>query len=106
MKINFGLNIQQQKIISEMIIKPFSSKNAEVFVFGSRARGTHHPFSDLDILYIENPENPIDDNFISQIKENLENSDLPFKVDLVNKNRVAKSYQKSIFSDLKKLNFI
>jgi predicted nucleotidyltransferase len=33
-----------------VVVKPLLALGAEVFVFGSRARGDSQPFSDLDLM--------------------------------------------------------
>lgn len=101
--MKFGLTDEQYKILETILIKPLQSRQAELFVFGSRARGNHHPYSDIDIMYKENPESSISDSFVGQIKENLENSNLPIKVDLVSDKDLAKSYRDSVEKDLKKI---
>ena len=52
----------------------------QFYAYGSRVKGTARKFSDLDVCYQE--EIPI--SVISQIREELEESDLPFMVELVN----------------------
>ena len=50
------------------------------YVYGSRVKGIARKFSDLDLCYQEE----IPDETICQIKEELEESYLPFIVELVN----------------------
>ncbi len=94
--MNWGLQEKQYQIIKKLLIEPLISHGAKLYVFGSRARGTQHPFSDIDILYIETSENSISASLISQIKENLEDSQLTIKVDLVKYEDLAKSYLPNI----------
>jgi predicted nucleotidyltransferase len=72
----FGLTLDQFEILKTLVLKPLKERKAKVFVFGSRARGTHHVFSDIDILFEENLNNPISLVELSLIKENIENSNL------------------------------
>lgn len=51
------------------------------YVFGSRVKGTHKPFSDLDLCF--KGEGRIPDRIIAELGEKFENSDLPFKVDII-----------------------
>jgi len=95
----FGLTPDQFEILNNLLIKPLKAKNATLYVFGSRARGQHHQFSDIDIFYIEKPEALISQAEIAKIKESLEESSLPIKVDLANYNDLARSYLKSIDAD-------
>lgn len=72
--MTFGLTQAQYQILEELLIKPLQRNKAEVYVFGSRARGTQHPFSDIDILYKEGNGNEVAESEIGQIKEALEES--------------------------------
>ena len=62
------------------------------YVFGSRVKGTSHKFSDLDLLYFEE----IPPKVLSQLEEEFEESDLPFKVDLVNYHRCDEDFKQCI----------
>ena len=97
--MTFGLTQAQYQILEELLIKPLQRNKAEVYVFGSRARGTQHPFSDIDILYKEGNGNEVAESEIGQIKEALEESKLPIKVDLVNDKYLAASYRPSVEND-------
>jgi predicted nucleotidyltransferase len=54
---------------------------AEVFLFGSRAKNTNQEFSDIDIA-IKSPN--LDFEALAKIRFDLEESNLPYKIDLVN----------------------
>ena len=54
-----------------------------VFVFGSRAGGTVKPWSDLD-LSIEGP-GPLPLSTLATLREEFDESSLPWKVDLVDR---------------------
>jgi uncharacterized protein len=66
------------------------------YAYGSRAKGTARKFSDLDICYQEE----IPRGTIYQIKEQLEESDLPFFVELVNWKHMRPAFQQMIKQDL------
>lgn len=52
-----------------------------LFLFGSRATGTARRFSDVDVG-IEGPK-PVSPTALMNIQEALEESDIPYKVDVV-----------------------
>jgi predicted nucleotidyltransferase len=90
--MKFGLDAKNWQIIEHLILKPMKARGAKVWVFGSRARGDHQTFSDIDIMY------QVDQSLLStvdifKIKESLVESKLTIKVDLVNEADLAKSYQ-------------
>lgn len=96
----FGLSDKQYAILHDLVIAPLLSKGARVFVFGSRARGDNHPFSDIDILVRESPETPLSLSEIWIIKENIEDSNLVIKVDLVRDQDLVASYRSSVEKDM------
>lgn len=62
------------------IVRDILEKYAFTFgAFGSRVVGIPKRFSDLDLCFFEN----IPGNILSHIEEDFEESDLPYKVDLV-----------------------
>ena len=67
---------QDKKILVQILNKyPYS-----FYAYGSRVKGTARKYSDLDLCYQEN----IPNYKVVEIEEELENSDLPFVVELVN----------------------
>jgi uncharacterized protein len=79
------------------ILKQILSKYPyHFYAYGSRVKGTARKFSDLDLCYQE--EIPLE--IICQIKEDLEESDLPFIVELVSWKQMRPEFQKLIREDL------
>jgi type I restriction enzyme S subunit len=52
-----------------------------VWAFGSRAKGSAKPYSDLDLAVITDV--PLDLDALGALKEAFSESDLPFRVDVV-----------------------
>lgn len=89
---------EQFQMLYTLVIQPLKEEGAEVFIFGSRAMGTHHPYSDVDILYRISQDLPA--GVISRIKEAIEDSRFPFTIDLVAQSDLAASYLPSVLSQL------
>lgn len=53
----------------------------QVLAFGSRVSGTAKPFSDLDLVIMG--EDPVAPRALAALNEAFDESDLPFKVDVV-----------------------
>lgn len=53
----------------------------EVHAFGSRVDGTAKPYSDLDLVVMG--KEPLSDEISGNLKEALEECDLPFQVDII-----------------------
>ena len=68
-----------------------------VWAFGSRARWTAKPFSDLDLAIIT--EKPLPLEVSAALAEDFSESDLPYKVDLVDWATTAESFRQIIERD-------
>ena len=94
-----GLTKSEFDIIIKEVIEPLKGINARVWIFGSRARDDYKKFSDIDLLYEEDEANPAPSGFICDIELRLEESNLPYKVELVNVTKLAESYRDSVMKD-------
>jgi predicted nucleotidyltransferase len=83
----------KQEII-KIIRKYFKGEGAEIILFGSRAEGNFTVSSDYDIAL--KSEKNINESLVSRIKEDLENSNIPFKVDLVLYQKVSDDLKQTI----------
>lgn len=97
--MKFGLSDSDFQLLDNLVIKPLKAQSAKVYVFGSRARGKHHPFSDIDILYKFENTKTVSNVIISKIIEDIEESSFPIKVDLVNDTELAASYRQNFEQD-------
>ncbi len=98
MKIK-GISDDEMAVIKS-IIQPFCSRY-EFFAYGSRVKGNFRKLSDLDILIKSNSE--IDFSDIEIIKQNFDESDLPYIVNLSDRKTMSESFYKIIEPDLIKL---
>lgn len=71
----------------------------DFFVFGSRITDKVKEFSDLDLFY----KDDIPENIIMDIEDKFEESDLPYKVDIVNYNKCDEDFQRIMKSSCVKL---
>ena len=91
----------QWALLDTLVIQPLRDLGAEVYLFGSRVSGRHHPHSDVDLLY--RVSRPLPAGVIARITEAIEESRFPFKVDLVNEKDLAESYRKNVLASMKAL---
>lgn len=70
--------------------------HTRVWAFGSRVKFTAHPASDLDVAAFISKDQVIQ---FSLLKEALEESDLPFRVDLHDWNELPETFHKNIRSN-------
>jgi type I restriction enzyme S subunit len=68
-----------------------------VWLFGSRARGDHKPYSDLDLLL--RGAAPLTLSQLASLQAAFEDSDLPFKVDIVDWSTAAPAFRQMIERD-------
>ena len=90
MKIDVGSDqLKQVKDILNQFVP-----NYEVRVFGSRIRGTAKKYSDLDLVIMS--QKPIPIQKMALLKEAFSESNLPFKVDLVDWSLISDEFKKVI----------
>lgn len=77
--MNHGLSERDINTIFTILRKYPSIE--EVWIFGSRAKGTFHKGSDIDLALINNIEN---EKVIYSVLSDFEDSTLPYFVDFVN----------------------
>jgi len=80
---SYGLNERDEQAILDIIKKYPEVKN--VLIFGSRAKGVFHKGSDID-LAIDGQH--ISHETLQQIKNDFEESSLPYRVDLVDMEKI------------------
>lgn len=79
----------------DMLLEIFRNycPNAEIWAYGSRISGEAHEASDLDLVvksFNDSSKN------IYELKELVNNSDIPIIVDILDYNNIPESFQKEI----------
>jgi uncharacterized protein len=69
-------------------------ENVEIILFGSRVTGTAGKYSDLDICL--KGKGLVDLLLIGDLREEFENSNLPFNVDILDYQRTSPEFQKIV----------
>ena len=64
---------------------------ADIRVFGSRIKGTSKPYSDLDLVVLGDEKK--DKAILSELKNRLSESDLPFAVDVLDWAELTPSFR-------------
>lgn len=95
------LNSKSTKIIKQIIYKYLPKNAYEVFIFGSRATGTSRKFSDID-LGINGPKALSAEEYVL-IKSAFDESDLPYRVDLVDFKNVSDKFKQISLSKIIKI---
>ncbi len=86
--MKFGLDSNDYSFIKSTL-SSLEREGAKIYCFGSRARGDHKEFSDLDLMVEGKGEFQ---GILSNINEIFEESRLPIKVDIVELHNFAREY--------------
>ena len=86
---------QLRQVLAIVAVRLPSTK---VMVFGSRARGSARPSSDLDLLV--DVAEPLDDVTLAHLQQDFVDSDLPFRVEVLDGARVDAGFRSRIAPDL------
>ena len=88
------ITAEQRKIVLALLQRHLP--NTTAWVYGSRAKWTSSPQSDLDLVVFATPEQ---NGRVSYLREALEESSLPFRVDLFVWDTVPEQFRKHIKRD-------
>lgn len=75
-------------------------KSCTIYIFGSRAKNTAKKYSDIDIAL---DCKDLYENILLKIKNEFENSTLPYEVDVIDLNNISEKFKKNIINDLTKI---
>lgn len=75
----------------KLITQPVLPKDAKIGLFGSRVKGNPSKFSDVDVAISNSSKIP--GHSLELIRETLEKSDFPFKVDVIDLNQTSKFFR-------------
>lgn len=70
--------------------------NAEIWAFGSRIKNESHSGSDLDLVVKSFHEA---NKTVSELRELLNDSDIPFLVEMLDFKKIPESFQREILKD-------
>ncbi len=91
----------EEKDIKDIIFKFIDPNEYKIFIFGSRVAGKARKFSDYDVGIIG--KKPVEWKKLSLIDEVFEESDIPFKIDLVDFSLVSENFKKTALLKIKEL---
>ena len=85
-------------IVKQIVLKHVPNDAFAIFLFGSRAAGNAKPLSDIDIgiLWTE----PLPMIVMAHLNADLEESIVPFKIDLIDFYQVDKDFKKEALNKI------
>lgn len=91
-------------IVKEIILKRVPLDDYSVFLFGSRAVGNNHEMSDIDVgIWGEKPLNAV---IKLNLEEELEESDILLKVDLIDFYQVSQDFKDEALTKIETWNYL
>lgn len=88
---------QFEQLLKNIIFNAIGRHNQiKVFLFGSRAKGNARSRSDIDIALLSDQPLPL---LISQLKEKIEESTIPYQVDVVDLSTVSPTFRKKVLTE-------
>ena len=96
-----GISEKIEKEIKEIISRFLDFKEYQVFIFGSRVTDKAKKFSDYDIGIWG--KKAVQGYILAEIEEALEESDIPYKADIVDLSLVSSDFKKVALLEIKKL---
>ena len=82
MKSKISVYESSLKLLKNIVKDVFKDEDVVVILFGSRARGDCLETSDMDLGIL--PKGEVNRSKIALFQERIENSNIPYKVDVVN----------------------
>ena len=86
-----------EAIAKEIILKELHTADCRIFLFGSRARKDNHRFSDMDIGIL--PGKNFNERVLYTLRDKLNDSIIPFKVEVVNFNYADAAFKQEALKD-------
>ena len=80
--------------VKQLVFTCIDPNDADIYLFGSQANQSATSTSDIDIAIL--PKASLKPGAISLLKETLENSTIPQKVDVINLDHVSKTFKENI----------
>lgn len=84
--------------LKRLVLDSLKDEKVKIFLFGSRARSDNFTVSDVDIGYI--PKDNFNERKITFLKDKIENSHIPYKVEIVNFNLVSEEFKQEALKDI------
>jgi predicted nucleotidyltransferase len=92
-----GMNPVRQRAIDRLrclVLDALGNRDAKVYLFGSHARGDVRHASDIDVAILPGEELP--PVFFARLAESIEESTIPYEVDLMDLRKVSPAFRDEV----------
>ena len=83
--------------VRRIVLDVVSEKKVQVYLFGSWARGEATPLSDIDVAI--DPHATLPRGMLAQLRERLEESHVPYRVDVVDLTRTSPEFRQRVLTE-------
>ncbi len=83
--------------LKQLILSYTKGCPVKILLFGSQAKNTTHRHSDIDIAIL--PIAPLPIHFITKLREKIEESTIPYHVDLVDLSQTDEKFQNKVLQE-------
>jgi uncharacterized protein len=83
--------------VREMVVAALAETNADVWLFGSCARGDAGHLSDIDVAVETATPLPID--LLARLREALEESTIPYRVEIVDLGDTDRRFREAVYAE-------
>ncbi len=97
MKSKISVYESSLELLKSMIKDVFKGEDVRVILFGSRGRGDHLETSDMDVGILSKGE--VNKSKITLFRDRIENSNIPYKVDVVDLSRASKEFTQVVLKE-------
>lgn len=91
------MDLSLQKQIKDLALSVLPA-DSKIGVFGSRIKGAPSKFSDVDLVVLGKTR--LQGHVLELIREKMENSSLPYRVDVVDLNSVSNDFRKNALNEI------
>jgi predicted nucleotidyltransferase len=84
-------------LLRQIVLDYVAQSPIKVYLFGSRARDTFHKTSDVDLALLS--EEPLPIGFIAELKDIIEESIIPYQVDIVDLSQTDEEFRKKVLKE-------
>ncbi len=83
--------------LRKLLKKYIGKRKVKIYLFGSRAKGSARATSDVDIALL--PMQPLPENFFADLREILEESNIPYMIDIVDLSQADNAFKEKILTE-------
>ena len=91
--------MDHQELIKKIVLKNAPKDEFDVYLFGSRAKGTAKKFSDFDVGFLGKDHKRLNGVTVNNIEQEFEDQLVPYFVDLVDLWTVPEDFRQNVLKE-------